>query len=217
MTTIGLPDRREIVRRGQRLTWATIGYNSLEAVLAIGAGLVAGSVALLGFGFDSVIELGSSVAGLWRLRADATPVRRVQAERLALLVIGIAFLLLAACVLVDASWTLLTRTPPDESPLGLLVATGSLIVMPFLARAKRQVAAQLASRALTAEARQTQICTYLSAILLGGLGLNAAIGWWWADPIAALLMVPLIGWEGLEAVRGRTVCADCCPPIDGAA
>jgi divalent metal cation (Fe/Co/Zn/Cd) transporter len=217
MTTIGLLDRRAIVRRGQRLTWATIGYNSLEAILAIGAGFVAGSVALVGFGFDSVIELGSSVAGLWRLRADATPVRRAQAERLALLVIGIAFLLLAAYVLVDAGRTLLARTPPDESLLGLLLAAASLIIMPLLARAKRQVAAQLASRALTAEARQTQICTYLSAILLGGLGLNAAFGWWWADPIAALLMVPLIGWEGLEAVRGRTVCADCCPPIDGAA
>lgn len=217
MTTIGLFDRRAVVRRGRQLTWATIGYNSLEAALAIGAGLAAGSVALVGFGFDSVIELGSSVAGLWRLRADASPASRQRAERLALLMIGIAFLLLAAYVLVDAGLTLRARTPPDASRLGLLIAAGSLIAMPLLARAKRRVAAQLASRALTAEARQTQICTYLSAILLGGLGLNAAFGWWWADPVAALMMVPLIGWEGLEAVRGRTACADCCPPIDGAA
>jgi divalent metal cation (Fe/Co/Zn/Cd) transporter len=217
MTTTGLLDRRAVVRRGQRLTWATIGYNSFEAVLAIGAGFAAGSVALVGFGFDSVIELASSLAGLWRLQVDATPISRERAERRALLTIGIAFLLLAGYVLLDACRTLLTRTPPKESLLGFLIAAGSLIVMPLLARAKRQVAAQLASQALTAEARQTQICTYLSAILLGGVGLNAAFGWWWADPIAALLMVPLIGWEGLEAVRGRTVCADCHPPLDGAA
>ena len=214
MTTIHLLDRRAVVRRGQRLTWATIGYNCLEAILAIGAGVVAGSVALVGFGFDSVIELGSSLAGLWRLRADATVVSRLRAERLALRIIGGAFLLLAGYVVVDAGRTLVTRTPPDESRLGLLIAAGSLIVMPVLARAKRRVAAQLASRALTAEAKQTQVCTYLSAILLGGLGLNAAFGWWWADPVAALLMVPLIAWEGLQAVRGRSACADCCPPID---
>jgi len=217
MATSASLDRHAVVRHGLRLTWATIAYNSLEALFALGAGLAASSVVLVGFGFDSVIELGSSIAGLWRLWADATTGNRLQAERHSLLMIGIAFLLLSAYLLVDASRTLLTRTPPDESRLGLLIACGSLIAMPLLARAKRRVAAQLASRALTAEARQTQICTYLSAILLGGLGLNAAFGWWWADPIAALLMVPLIAWEGLEAVRGRTVCADCCPPIHGAA
>ena len=216
MTTLAVPDRQAVVRRGRQLTWATIVYNSFEAVLAIGAGLVVGSVALVGFGFDSVIEVGSSFAGLWRLRADPTLESRLRAERIALRVIGIAFLLLAGYVLVDAALTLLTRTPPDESRLGLLIATGSLIVMPILARAKRRVAAKLASQALTAEARQTQVCTYLSAILLGGLGLNAAFGWWWADPLAALLMVPVIGWEGLQAVRGRTACADCCPPVDRA-
>jgi len=216
MATSALLDRHAVVRHGLRLTWATILYNCLEAALAIGAGVVAGSVALVGFGFDSVIEVASGLAGLWRLRADATHDRRLRAERLSLLTVGIAFLLLAGYVLVDAGRSLLTRTPPDRSRLGLLIAAGSLIVMPLLARAKRRVAAQLASRALTAEARQTQICTYLSAILLGGLGLNAAFGWWWADPVAALLMVPLIAWEGLEAVRGRTVCADCCPPLGGA-
>lgn len=216
MTTLAVPDRQSVVRRGRQLTWATIGYNSLEAVLAIGAGMVAGSVALVGFGFDSVIEVASSIAGLWRLRADASLVDRLRAERLSLLIIGVAFLLLAGYVLVDALRSLLSQSPPDESRLGLLIAAGSLIVMPVLARAKRRVASQLASRALTAEARQTQVCTYLSAILLGGLGLNAAFGWWWADPLAALLMVPLIGWEGLEAVRGRTACADCCLPVDDA-
>lgn len=208
--------RAAAVRHGQRLTWATIAYNSLEAVLSIGAGIIAGSVALVGFGLDSVLELTSSVAGLWRLRADSTPAHRVHAERLALRTIGVCFLLLAGYVFIDAVRTLLGRRTPEESPVGIAIAVGSLAIMPLLARAKRRVAAQLASRALTAEARQTQLCTYLSAVLLIGLALNALLGWWWADPVAGLAMVPLIAWEGIEAVRGRTTCADCCAPLESA-
>lgn len=189
-----------LVRRGNRLTWATLGYNSLEAVLSVGAGIAAGSVALIGFGVDSVIELSSSAAALWRLRADAAPVDRERAERHALRFIGVCFLLLAAYVLVDALQTLFTRAAPEESPLGIAIAIGSLIVMPLLARAKRRVAAALESGALRAEARQTELCTWLSAILLTGLLLNATVGWWWADPVAALAMVPLIGREGIEAL-----------------
>jgi divalent metal cation (Fe/Co/Zn/Cd) transporter len=207
------PDRSAIVRRGKRLTLATIAYNCLEAVLAVGAGLLAGSVALVGFGFDSLIEVSSSVAGLWRLRSDSTPAARARSERIALRVIGVCFTLLAAYVSIEAVRTLVTREAPDESILGIVIAAGSLIVMPLLARAKRRVAAQLSSSALTAEARQTEICMYLSAILLGGLLLNAILGWWWADPVAALVMAPLIGWEGAQALRGRTVCADCCTPV----
>lgn len=210
VAVLTMTDRQGVVRRGQWLTWATIAYNSLEAVLAIASGLLAGSVALVGFGFDSVIEVGSSVAGLWRLHADASHEHRERAERRALRVIGVCFLLLAAYVLVDASRALLLGEQPEESILGIAIATGSLLVMPLLARAKRGVAARLSSRALTAEAKQTELCMYLSAILLGGLVLNAALGWWWADPVAALVMVPLIGYEGVEAVRGRTVCADGC-------
>lgn len=210
MTDLVIGSREHAVRRGQRLTWATIAYNSLEALLSIGAGLMAGSVALVGFGFDSVIELSSSVAGLWRLHTDHSPAHRERAERHALRFIGICFLVLAVYVAADAIHTLWRREHPDESLLGIVIATGSLVVMPLLARAKRRVAATLASRALTAEARQTEICTYLSAILLGGLLLNAFAGWWWADPVAALVMVPLIAYEGAEAVRGRTVCADGC-------
>lgn len=209
-TAPGIHTREQAVRRGRWLTWTTIAYNSLEALLSIGAGLLAGSVALVGFGFDSVIELGSSLAGLWRLRADATPAERVRVERLSLRIIGVCFLVLAAYVLIEAGRALLARERPDESIIGIAVAGGSLVVMPFLARAKRRVAGQLSSSALTAEARQTEICTWLSAILLGGLLLNALLGWWWADPVAALAMVPLIVWEGLEAVRGRTACADGC-------
>jgi divalent metal cation (Fe/Co/Zn/Cd) transporter len=210
MTAPAFSTRDLAVRRGRWLTWATIAYTSLEAVASIAAGLLAGSVALVGFGFDSVIELTSSVAGLWRLHADASPQHRARAERHALRIIGICFLVLAGYILVDATRTLLSRARPDESVLGIVIAAGSLLVMPALARAKRRVAAQLNSSALTAEARQTDICAWLSAILLGGLLLNALLGWWWADPLAALAMVPLIGYEGLEAVRGRTVCADGC-------
>jgi len=209
MTAVG-STRAQAVRRGQRLTWTTIAYNSLEAVLSVVAGVLAGSVALVGFGFDSLIELSSSLAGLWRLQADSSPADRARVERRALRFIGLCFLALAVYLLIDATRTLLARERPNESIIGIAVAAGSLVVMPLLARSKRRVAAQLSSSALTAEARQTEICTYLSAILLAGLLLNALLGWWWADPAAAVAMVPLIGHEGFEAVRGRTVCADNC-------
>ncbi len=197
--------RESLVRRGTRLTWATLGYNSLEAMLSIGAGIAAGSIALIGFGVDSVIELSSSIAALWRLSSDAAPEVRERVERQTLRFIGACFLLLAIYVLVDALRTLVTRAEPEKSPIGIAIAIGSLIVMPLLARAKRRVAVALESGALRAEARQTELCTWLSAILLAGLLLNATVGWWWADPIAALVMVPLIGWEGIEAITDDTV------------
>ena len=209
--------REAVVRRGQFLVWATVAYNSLEAVASLAAGLLAGSIALVGFGLDSLIELTSSLAGLWRLRSDRTPEARHRAEQVSLRVIGVCFVALALYIAIDAAMALTGRQPPRPSLFGVLIALGSLIVMPLLARAKRRVAAQLSSRALTAEARQTEICLYLSGILLGGLLLNATLGWWWADPVAGLVMVPLIGWEGLEALRGRTVCDDCGPPTPDAA
>jgi len=196
-------DRSAAVRRGQWLTWATIAYNSLEALVSIAAGLLAGSVALIGFGFDSLIELTSGLAGLWRLHADASLERRERAEELTLRIIGVCFLLLSAYILFDAGSTLIAREAPSESIPGMVIAAASLIVMPLLARAKRAVARKLSSGALEAEARQTELCTYLSAILLGGLALNALFGWWWADPIAGLIMTPLIANEGVEALRGE--------------
>jgi divalent metal cation (Fe/Co/Zn/Cd) transporter len=210
MTVTSTTERQNVVRRGQWLTWATLLYNSLEAVLSIGAGVAAGSVALVGFGIDSVIELTASGAGLWRLHADTDPLTRARAERHTLRLIGLCFLALALYVTYDAGHTLLGRHTPEASMLGIVIAAASLIVMPVLARAKRRVAFKLASGALAAEAKQTQICAYLSAILLAGLVLNATIGWWWADPAAALAMVPLIAWEGVQALRGRTVCCDDC-------
>lgn len=207
--------RARAVRRGQLLTWLTIAYNSLEAVVALVAGVLAGSVALIGFGLDSVIEVSASGGALWRLRHDADVEARERAERTALRIIGLSFVALACWVSYDAVRALLLRTPPESSPLGIVIASLSVVVMPLLARAKRRVAAQLSSCALTAEARQTDICMYLSVLLLAGLGLNAWLGWWWADPVSALTMVPLIAYEGREALAGRTLCADCATAITG--
>jgi divalent metal cation (Fe/Co/Zn/Cd) transporter len=203
-------EREDLVRRGQRLSWLTLGYNSVEGFVAIGAGLLAGSIALVGFGFDSAIELVASAAALWRLNADVNPVQRERVELLTLRIVGVLFLALALYVTLDAADALLTREAPEESTVGIVLAAASLVVMPLLARAKRKVAIALGSRALRAESQQTQLCTYLSAILLGGLTLNAFFGWWWADPIAALVMVPIIGREGVEALRGHDNCNDDC-------
>ena len=191
------------VRRGRRLEYLTIIWNSLEGLIAIGAGLIAGSIALVGFGFDSVIEVSSGAIILWRLASDE------HREKLALQLVGVSFLALAAYVAFDAGKSFWFRETPEASYVGIGVAALSLIVMPVLARAKRTVASNLNSRAMHADSRQTDICAYLSAILLGGLLLNAAFGWWWADPAAALVMVPIIVKEGLEGLRGET-CDDCC-------
>jgi divalent metal cation (Fe/Co/Zn/Cd) transporter len=204
---IGGSDRRELVRRGRHLEYLTIGWNSLEALIAVAAGLVAGSVALVGFGVDSVIEVSSGAALLWRLHLDS-PERRERAEQVALKLVGVSFLALAAYVAFDAVKSLVRREAPEASYTGIALAALSLVVMPLLARAKRRVAAGLSSRALHADSRQTDICAYLSAILLGGLILNALFGWWWADPVAALVMVPIITKEGIEALRGEQCCDD---------
>lgn len=192
--------RAENLRRGRRLEYLTIGWNSLEAFIAICAGLFAGSVALVGFGFDSVIEVSSGVILLWRLSGND------EREKIALRLVGLSFLALSAYVAFDAVESLWLRESPDESYIGIALAALSLAVMPILARAKRRVAAELNSRALKADSRQTEICAYLSAILLAGLGLNALFGWWWADPVAALIMIPIIVKEGLQALRGETCC-----------
>ncbi len=190
------------VRRGRRLAYLTMGWNSLEGIVAIGAGIIAGSIALVGFGFDSAIEVSSGAIILWRL------VSGEHREKMALRLIGISFLALAAYVSFDAVKSLWFREAPDTTYPGIAIAALSLIVMPFLARAKRNVAAKLNSNAMHADSRQTDICVYLSAILLAGLGLNALFGLWWADPVAALIMVPIIAKEGIEALRGET-CDDC--------
>lgn len=200
--------RVRTARAGRLLQYLTIAWNSGECVVALVAGFIAGSVALVGFGFDSAIEVTASLAALWRLGRDPDEASREAAERRALRIIGVCFLLLAVYVLFDAVRALLERKAPEHSTPGLILAALSLIVMPLLVRFKRRVAARLHSGALEAEARQTRVCAYLSAILLGGLGFNMWLGWWWADPAAGLAMVPLIASEGYDAVRGHTCCGD---------
>lgn len=200
--------RHAQIRRGQMLEYFTVGYNSLEGVIAIAAGLFAGSIALVGFGFDSAIEVISGFALLWRLYGDADETRRERMEQRALRIVGVSFFILGAYVTFDAVKSLVRREAPEESIVGIVLAAVSVIVMPLLVRAKRRVARAIGSAALHADAMQTQICTYLSAILLGGLVLNAAFGWWWADPVAALVMVPILAKEGWEAIRGEH-CDDC--------
>jgi divalent metal cation (Fe/Co/Zn/Cd) transporter len=193
------------LREGRRLEYLTLAWNAIEAVVAIGAGVAAGSTSLVGFGIDSVIESASGAALLWRLQAHDEDGTR---ERLALRLVGGAFLALAAWVTVESVESLRLREAPSVSPVGIVVAGLSLLVMPWLARRKRRLAARLESRALASDSRQTSLCAYLSAILLGGLVLNALLGWWWADPVAALAMVPIIVNEAREAFRGER-CETC--------
>lgn len=208
---IGITDRVGIVQRGRRLEYFTITYNSLEGLIAIIAGSMAGSIALIGFGFDSVIEVTSGAVLLWRLHADGDEARRKRAEELSLRIVGGCFLALALYVSYESVWMLARHEPPARSLPGIALAMVSLVVMPLLSRAKQKVARQIGSQAMSADAKQTQFCTCLSAILLGGLLLNALEGWWWADPIAGLVMAPIIAKEGLGALRGEACCHGLCP------
>jgi len=204
-------ERAAHVRHGIRLEYLTLVWNALEAIVAIAAGAIAGSIALMGFGLDSVIEMTSGAVLLWRLSSDADAARRERMEAVSLRLVGISFVLLAAYVAFDAIKSLWLRDRAEESVPGIVIAALSLIAMPLLARAKRRVATGINSGALHADSRQTDICAYLSAILLGGLILNTAFGWWWADPVAGLIMVPIIAKEGVEALRGKgCACHDSC-------
>jgi divalent metal cation (Fe/Co/Zn/Cd) transporter len=198
------------VRQGILLSYATIGYNTLEAIGSLIAGLLSGSVALVGFGVDSVIEVIASVAAQWRLRVDADLSRRSDSDVRTLRIVGWCFVALAVYVSVDSVKSLYLAEAPDRSWFGLIVLALSVIVMPALAWAKRRVAINLQSTALEAEARQTSLCAYLSVIALGGVGLNALFGWWWADPAAALCMVPIITKEGIDGLRAKPCGQDCC-------
>lgn len=202
-------NRRDLVRRGQRLEYFTIGYNILEGLVSIVAGAIAGSVSLIGFGLDSMIEVTSGAALLWRLHHDLDHSRREQAERTTLRIVGACFIALAAYIAYESGSTLIGHKIPERSIPGIIIAAVSVIVMPLLARAKRRVAAGIGSGAMQADSRQTDFCTYLSAILLGGLLLNAVAGWWWADPVAGLVMVPIIAKEGVDGLRGKASCDDC--------
>jgi len=206
MTESAVLERGAMVQRGRRLEYFTIAWNTLEGLVAIAAGAFAGSVSLVGFGIDSFIEVTSGAALLWRMSADADERGRERIERITLRIVGACFLALAVYVGYEAASDLFRKKAPEHSLPGIILACVSLVVMPVLSRAKRGVASNLKSAAMRADAKQTQFCTYLSAILLGGLVLSAAFNLWWADPVAGLLMVPIIAQEGVEGLRGDTCC-----------
>ncbi len=202
-------DRVQLVKRGQRLEYFTILWNSLEAVAALISGLIAGSVALVSFGLDSFIEVASGAALLWRLQQDRDRAGRERAERLTLRIVGFCFLLLSAYVAYESMSAMMTRHSPEKSPVGIAIALASLVAMPLLSRAKRRISEGIGSAAMAADARQTDFCAYLSGILLGGLLLNALFGLWWADPVAGLIMVPIIVKEGIAGLQGKSCCDSC--------
>ena len=207
MTTNAVP-RTQHLQRGIVLESLTIGWNVIEGVVAVASGAMSGSIALVGFGFDSFIETSSGAVLLWRLRAENRGQDAEKVERKALRLVGISFLALAAYVAVDAIKSLVQKEQPERSIAGIGIAVLSLVIMPWLAQQKRKAAGRLKSAALRADSRQTSLCAYLSVILLGGLLLNALLGWWWADAVAGLIMVPIIVNEGREALRGEA-CSDC--------
>ena len=202
--TVLAPDRRQALhRRALWLEYFTVGWNIVEGVVAIGAGIVAGSVALIGFGADSAIEVVSAVGLLWRLRKagpDAPVGEESDAEKRALYVVAATFFLLAVYIAYDSIIALMGHTEPLTSPVGIVLAAVSLLVMPALAFAKQRVGKQMGSTALVADSKETWVCSYLSLSLLLGVGLFAAFGWWWADPIGALAMLPVIVWQGWETL-----------------
>lgn len=201
--TTSAPEETSVahLQAGRRIEYLTIAWTSAEAVTGIITGLLAGSVALLGFGIDSVIEAASGGVLLWRLNdLSGTENRERTAHRL----VGVGFFILAAYISFDALHDLIARQAPHASYIGIAYAGACIVVMPLLARAKRRIAISLQSNALHADSHQSDICTYLSVILLVGLALNAMLGWWWADPVAALCMVPILIREGFSGLRNES-------------
>jgi divalent metal cation (Fe/Co/Zn/Cd) transporter len=197
---------RDWTRIGLRLVLATAVYNVVEAVVAVWSGVAARSIALVGFGFDSVIECAAAGALLWKLRIDTFAADHDEVERRERIVhrfVGATFIALALYVSVQAGWTLWWHRAAEESVVGIALAATSLVVMPLVSWGKLRAAKEIGSNALRAEAKETLACSYLSLTLLLGLAANAAAGWWWADPAAALLMVPWLVKEGIEGVRGK--------------
>jgi divalent metal cation (Fe/Co/Zn/Cd) transporter len=191
----------QLRRKALRLEYALISYNTLEGIIAIAAGWRAGSIALVGFGLDSAIEIFAAGILVWRLRQPVSIEEETAREKKALGAVGITFFLLAAYIAYEAAEDLLRGHAPAPSLVGILLAVASLIVMPILGLRKRRIAFEMGSRALHADALETLVCAYLSFALLLGLGLNTWRGWWWADPLAALAMLPFLVREGCEAIE----------------
>jgi cation diffusion facilitator family transporter len=195
--------REELHRRGLLLEWFTLAWNVIEGCVAVGAGVVTGSVSLVAFGADSFIEVISAIALLWRLRKagpHASAQERGAAERRALYLVAATFFLLAAYITYEAVGALLSREGPENSTVGLVLSVVSLLVMPALAYGKQRTGRAMGSASLQADAVETWVCSYLSLALLAGVGLSAAFGWWWADPVGALAMLPVILWKGWETL-----------------
>lgn len=199
-------NRQAFARRGRQLEYFTIGWNTLEGLVAVISGAMAGSVSLVGFGIDSFIEVTSGSTLLWRMSVDADEEKRERNEKLSLRIVGACFLALAVYVAYESGSDLSSGKQPEHSIPGIALACVSLIVMPLLSRAKKKVGNSLSSAAMHADAKQTDFCVYLSAILLAGLLLNAGLGWWWADPLAALVMVPIIAKEGIDGMKAKNCC-----------
>ena len=210
MAETAIMERTVVVRRGQRLEYFTVAWNAVEGLVAVIAGAVAGSISLVGFGVDSFIEVTSGAALLWRMSVDADVQRRVRNEGRALKIVGACFLALAAYITYESVTDLWSKKAAEYSIPGIVLACVSLVVMPLLSRAKRKVGIALGSAAMHADAKQTEFCTYLSAVLLAGLLLNALFGLWRADPVAGLVMAPIIAKEGIDRLQGKG-CDECCP------
>jgi divalent metal cation (Fe/Co/Zn/Cd) transporter len=208
MAEVIIANREHEVERGRRLEYFTIAWNTVEGMVAVIAGATAGSISLMGFGIDSFIEVFSGSALLWRMSVDADVEQRRRNEKRALTIVGLCFIGLAIYIACESGLDLFKRRAPERSITGTVLACASLLVMPLLSRAKHRVGVHLKSAAMHADAQQAEFCAYLSAILLGGLVLNVVFGLWWTDPVAALIMVPLIAREGIEAFKGQA-CPNC--------
>jgi divalent metal cation (Fe/Co/Zn/Cd) transporter len=202
--------RRSGVRRALLLNRFSIGYNVAESVIALAAGIAAGSVSLVGFGLDSTIEISASLVLAWRLAAEKRDGCTQRSDRIATRAIAISFAALALYVGIDALGRLARGEAPDPSVVGVVLTSASLVIMPFLARAKKRVAPVLGSRAQVAEADQTRLCAWMSAVVLVGLLANLWLGWWWADPLAALGISALASVEAVRTWRAESLADTCC-------
>lgn len=205
-TAVPLERPHRLGRRAQLLAGTSVAYNLLEGVVAVTAGTMAGSIALVGFGLDSVVEVSSGLIILWQFRHPLPESRELQALKL----IGLSFFALAAYVTFESARSLLGEPASDPSPVGIALASASLVIMPFLSWAQRRTGRALGSGSVVADSKQTLLCTYLSGVLLAGLILNATLGWSWADPVAGLIIAGVALKEGLEAWRGEA--CGCGPP-----
>jgi divalent metal cation (Fe/Co/Zn/Cd) transporter len=200
--------RVAVLNSGKKLEYFTIAWHVFEGGISVVAGIMAGSLSLVGFGVDSLLEIVSGSAMLWRINVDDRLAHRERNEMLTLKFIGWCFMALAVYLVYESTISLLKREAPERSAVGIVIAALSLVAMPLVSRAKRSVGARLHSRAMNADAKQADFCAYLAAILLLGLALNYWFQWWWADPLAAIFMALIIGNEGINASTGQGHCCD---------